>query len=118
MNQGSLFGPPNAYHDATAPAPSRASDPQTSHLAGAKHAKSGKLKGNAAIVLAILKRAGKALTYREIFSHGTDLERAALSEPVMVMRRLDTLSKRGLVTPGAERVCDVSGNVAREWVLV
>lgn len=100
------------------PAPSRRTDPQSSHDAGAQHAKSGRLHGCAAIVLEILKRAGKPLTYREIWREATDAERETLREAVMVMRRLDSLRNAGLVRRGKVRVCGVSSEKASEWELV
>lgn len=114
MNQGNLFSGADAYGQPIV-APSRQTDPASSKAAAVKVARSGKLAGNAAIVLAILKRHGRPATYREIYAMATTAEQQALREAVTVMRRLDTLAKRGLVIQIEPRECAASGNLMCAW---
>jgi hypothetical protein len=114
IDQPNLFGAPNAYGAPLA----RTSDPITSHRAAARQVASGAIASGAAIILSIMRRAGRPLTYREIWREATDAERAKLVEPSTVAKRLPVLQRRGLVTAGAERLCTVGHTEAREWELV
>lgn len=118
--QGNLWGFSEGVdaYNAPLPAPSRHDDPASSRAAGRRYADSGKLGGNMAIVLAILKRARKALTYREAWALANDAEKAELKEVNIVQRRLNDLRARGLVRSGSVRKCSASGNQAQEWEAV
>jgi hypothetical protein len=100
------------------PAPlARRTDPPSSKKAAAKQKASGRINSGANIILAILRRAVRPCTYREIWSLGTDAERAKLHEANTVAKRLTILERRGLVRAGPERTCSVGGNDARVWEL-
>jgi hypothetical protein len=99
------------------PALARTSDPITSHRAAARQVARGTLNSGAAIILSILSRCGRPLTYREIWQAATDAERAKMREASTVAKRLPILQPRGLVLAGPERICTVGKTEASEWEL-
>jgi len=94
----------------------RAHDPPSSHLAAKKALV--KVSSCNGIILSILRRSGKRLTYREIHALATPVERGKLREPSTVAERLTVLERRGFVQAGTERMCTVGKNLAREWSVV
>jgi predicted Zn-ribbon and HTH transcriptional regulator len=113
--QANLFGA-NAYGDLVPLA--RHSDPLSSHKAAVKQEVNGKINSQSAIIMSILRRAGRPCTYREIWSLANESEKAKLIEANTIAKRMTTMHRRNLVQPGTERKCAVSGNEAREWELV
>jgi predicted Zn-ribbon and HTH transcriptional regulator len=112
--QQNLFTP-NAYGGCDPPL-ARAGDPLPSHPAAQKV--SGHANTQGEIILAILRRAGTPLTYREVYKIASDNEKRALGEANTVCKRLTTLSRRQLVRALEPRVCSVGGSEARPWELV
>ena len=95
----------------------RRSDPPTSQKAAMRQLASGKINSGTALVVEVLRRIGKPLTFREILALATEVEKAKLREPHTVCKQLTVLSRRGLISPGRERICTICGNEAREWEL-
>lgn len=95
----------------------RRGDPASSHRAAAKQQAGGKVGSGAAIILSIMHRAARPLTYREIWNAATIAEQSKLIEASTVAKRLTVLERRGLVRAGRERMCSVGWAEAREWEL-
>lgn len=66
-----------------------------------------------AIILAVLRRAGKKFTYRELWSTCTDTERDQLREPSTVCKRLPLTELRRL-TPSSARTRVYGGRLNGE----
>lgn len=116
-DQGSLFGGTDAYGGTIVPkaAPSRATDPETSHEAGRKYAESGKLRGNMLIVYSILKRVGQPMTHREVWHAATSAERESIREENIILKRLNDLRSKGVVRNGEVRICKISDSMVQTW---
>ena len=114
--QPSLFGALNPY-GAYEPPLARRTDPKSSHRAAERQVSKGKVNTGVEIILAILKRAQRPLTYRELWAAGSDEDREKLREPSTIAKRLPTMERRGLVRAGPERLCSVGQMKAREWEL-
>jgi len=112
--QPNLFSAPNVYGESLA----RSSDPPPSQHAAAQLLSSGRTNTQGAMILDILRRAARPLTYREIFGLATDEEKLSLAEANTVAKRLTTLSRRQLVRALEPRICSVGGSEARPWELV
>lgn len=107
MRQPTLFDAPLARH----------TDPETSHEAAKRMARSGRAKAHAAVALAIVHRA-PGRTYQELWAEATDAERETLGDAVELMRRLGDLRRAGTVSNGVARVCRVKGNRMMTWEAV
>ncbi|HZZ80968.1 MAG TPA: hypothetical protein VFE62_20875 [Gemmataceae bacterium] len=98
----------------------RATDPETSRKAAAKHQASGKLSRNCTIVLAALQKHPRS-TYAELFAVLSSSERETIPDNKEVLRRLNDLRSRGLArnpTVAGEiekRACRVNGSTMQTW---
>ena len=92
-------------------APSRNSDPSTSHAAGAEQVESGRAAAHAWIVLAVLKSASEPLTYREVHKRCVD----RIAEAAEVQKRLDSLRTAGLAETAPDRKCTVTLREVQTW---
>lgn len=98
---------------------SRASDPETSKDAAAHYAASGKLSGDAGIVLGILKRIGKPSTDMEIWAAATEEEKARMQYADIPRKRLyNPLFEKGIVRKLPARKCLVNGASKLCWEVV
>jgi hypothetical protein len=111
-NGDALLGfeaPPELGDELTAQ--SRASDPSTSHAAGAEQVKSGRAAAHAWIVLSVLKSASEPLTYREVHKRCVD----RIAEAAEVQKRLDSLRTAGLAATAPKRECTVTLREVQTW---
>lgn len=114
--QGNLFGGVDQFGGVIIPAKALAKTdgPETSKEAAENLVASGKIKKDAELVLALLKRHPNK-TWGELFDLATKAEQKELTEPQNVLRRLNDLKGLGLVIDGTKRKCAARKTPAREW---
>lgn len=96
----------------------RATDPESSHEAAARHTASGARQRHAEIALALVRRMPGSTCIELFETTATNEEQKALGSSVELMRRLGDLRASKVIGNGEQRLCKRKGTKMITWILI